>query len=575
MKFTSNNIHTIGYILSLSSIMLVSYSSKAEIFKWKDATGVIQYSDLAPNTNAANPASKQLKALLAAQTMCSADDMPKAVKALKLNNNTKTQVASAIIPANARAQPTTQFANLSLTTSPTINGLTTSTGGLTTITTSTTTTSPTSTTSIINALKTNTATKPTTTTSTTTTPTTTSTSTTTAPTTSTSWIKCADEWATCQFNNSTKTVKFGGGSSWVTKSFTNYASCNSSSFGSDPIPGGSKACYVGGSATTTSVTAPTNTASTITTPTTSTSTSTAPTTTADMSLMPVVNLALMPLRTAGFGTMRIQATTEQPGGNTPDDGAFRVSCDFSHMAKDDPIVFPGQQGKAHLHTFFGNTNTNFASTSESVRTTGNSTCNGGIMNRSAYWAPSMIDTSNGAPLRPRNALMYYKHATVNEVPRGLRMIAGSMSSTGPQEHEWFECNEQYASRKSNLVSCGKGGLVSQSITFPDCWNGTALDSADHKSHMAYSTNGVCAATHPKKIPTLSMLVYYPVTTDAGTSKWRLSSDMYPTSLPAGYSSHADFMMGWDEAVHKTWVSRCINTKLDCHAHLLGDGRTYY
>ncbi|HYN53197.1 MAG TPA: DUF1996 domain-containing protein, partial [Methylotenera sp.] len=411
-----------------------------------------------------------------------------------------------------------------------------------------------------------------------------------APTTTTvTWTKCADEWATCQFTNSTKTVKYGGGTSWLTKSFTNYASCNSSSFGGDPLPGGSKACYVSGTATTTTVattpttttTTPTTTTTTptttTTTPTTTTTTPTTTTTTptASMSLMPVVNLALVPARALGFSDMRIRATTEQPGGTTPDNGAFRVSCGYSHMLKDDPIVFPNQQGAAHLHTFFGNTNVNFASTSESVRTSGNSTCNGGIMNRSAYWVPSMIDTSNAAPLKPRNALMYYKHATVNVVPRGLRMIAGSASSTGPQAHEWFECNEQYASRKSNLVSCGKGGLVSQSITFPDCWNGTSLDSADHKSHMAYSTNGVCAATHPKRIPTLSMIIYYPVTTDAGTSKWRLSSDMYPTSMPAGYSSHADFMMGWDETVHSTWVSRCINSKLDCHAHLLGDGRTYY
>jgi hypothetical protein len=294
-----------------------------------------------------------------------------------------------------------------------------------------------------------------------------------------------------------------------------------------------------------------------------------------MSYMPVVNLALAPSRNIGFPDMRIKTTTDSAAASPDDQGAFRVSCDFSHMLNDDPIVFPGQQGKAHLHTFFGNTGVNYASTSESVRTTGNSTCNGGIMNRSAYWVPSMIDTASGAPLKPRNALMYYKHGVVIEIPRGLRMIAGSMASTGPQAHEWFECNEQYASRKPNLVSCGKGGLVSVSVTFPECWNGKDLDSTDHKSHMAYSTNGVCPATHPKKIPTLSILTYYPVNTDAGTSKWRLSSDMYPTSSPAGYSSHADFMMGWDEAVHKTFVTKCINAAKDCHAHLIGDGRMYF
>ncbi|HYN54074.1 MAG TPA: DUF4124 domain-containing protein, partial [Methylotenera sp.] len=182
MKLTSNHIQTIGYILSLSGIMLVSNSSKAEIFKWKDANGVIQFSDLAPSANSVKPASNQLKALLAAQTMCSADDMPKAVTALKVNA-TKTQVASAFIPVANNKAPT-QFANLALNT--------------------TTTTTPKSLTSIIQALKVNTAT---------TTPTTTTQFANLA--TTVTWTKCADEWATCQFTNSTKTVKYGGGTSWL------------------------------------------------------------------------------------------------------------------------------------------------------------------------------------------------------------------------------------------------------------------------------------------------------------------------------------------------------------------------
>jgi hypothetical protein len=42
-------------------------------------------------------------------------------------------------------------------------------------------------------------------------------------------------------------------------------------------------------------------------------------------------------------------------------------CRFSHQDADDPTVFPGQAGKSHLHTFFGNTTTGAASTYESLR----------------------------------------------------------------------------------------------------------------------------------------------------------------------------------------------------------------
>jgi hypothetical protein len=295
----------------------------------------------------------------------------------------------------------------------------------------------------------------------------------------------------------------------------------------------------------------------------------------DMSNMPRPNLALVPPLATGFDSLRIRDTTELPGESREDKGAFRVSCDYSHMNNDDAIVYPNEQGRAHLHVYFGNTNVNYLSTAESIRTTGNSTCNGGIMNRTAYWAPAMIDTENGEPLKPRNALLYYKHGKVQEIPRGLKMIAGDMKSDSAQPHEWFECNEKYTSRRPYLVSCNKGGLLTVSVTFPDCWNGKDLDSADHKSHMAYSANGRCSGSHSKKLPTLSILIYYPVTRDTGTSNWRLSSDNYPKDKRAGYSSHSDFIMGWDEDFHKAWVDNCINATKDCHAHLIGDGRAFY
>ena len=65
------------------------------------------------------------------------------------------------------------------------------------------------------------------------------------------------------------------------------------------------------------------------------------------------------------------------------------------MAFDDPIVYPGQVGKSHLHVFFGNTGANANSTAASIAGSGNSTCDGGTVNRSAYWVPALIDTRSG------------------------------------------------------------------------------------------------------------------------------------------------------------------------------------
>ena len=41
---------------------------------------------------------------------------------------------------------------------------------------------------------------------------------------------------------------------------------------------------------------------------------------------------------------------------------FVSSCTFTHRAPDDPIVFFGQPGASHDHSFVGNTSTNASST---------------------------------------------------------------------------------------------------------------------------------------------------------------------------------------------------------------------
>ena len=72
---------------------------------------------------------------------------------------------------------------------------------------------------------------------------------------------------------------------------------------------------------------------------------------------------------------------EAPHASPDTVGAFRFTCLSGQLLKDDPIVYPGQPGKSHLHAFFGNTGINANSTATSIATTGNSTCRGGTVNR--------------------------------------------------------------------------------------------------------------------------------------------------------------------------------------------------
>ena len=257
------------------------------------------------------------------------------------------------------------------------------------------------------------------------------------------------------------------------------------------------------------------------------------------------------------------------------------------MAKDDPIVYPGQPGMSHLHVFFGNTATNAFSTAETIRTQGNSTCRGGVSNRSSYWIPAMIDTTTGAPLTPDEPIFYYKQgyvispsSAIQKLPEGLRMIAGDASNATASGGAWrYACLDKTFMRVLNdgkqIPVCPAGSVSLQiEVFFPQCWDGRNLDSPDHKSHMAYPVQFKCPSTHPVALPEITFVVGYPL--GAGnTTKWRLSSDTYPANLPAGYSMHADWFNGWKRDVSDSWAKNCIEKSLDCGAHLVGDGRELY
>jgi hypothetical protein len=255
------------------------------------------------------------------------------------------------------------------------------------------------------------------------------------------------------------------------------------------------------------------------------------------------------------------------------------------MNFDDPIVYPGQPGRAHLHAFFGNTGVNGNSTASSIASTGNSTCRGGTVNRSSYWVPAMIDTRDGTPVRPLESHFYYKTgyggvipSTVQSMPPGLRMIAGDAQNASPGNQfasSAFDYSCHFAGVKSRgIPNCAVGDELWQHIYFPQCWDGVNLDSPDHKSHMSYPTRpgGGCPASHPVPLPEMTFNIRYAVTESNSTLRWRLSSDNYSSSLPGGYSAHGDWFNGWRPEVMDAFVRNCNRPAVDCRSHLLGDGR---
>ena len=279
---------------------------------------------------------------------------------------------------------------------------------------------------------------------------------------------------------------------------------------------------------------------------------------------------------------------------SPDDmGNFRMICGAGQISYDDPIVYPGQPGKSHLHQFYGNLGANANSNYESLRSSGNSTCgdpnNPAAVNRSGYWMPAMLDGA-GHVVKPEYVAIYYKRQPASSpectpgnpafigtcvgIPTGIRfitgynMIAGNMGDA----HPFYYCqdgdNGSTAKAASSALQndmpsviplCPVGrpsdaehswpGLLGRQesrYTRPSqprfAWRLMFGTRATNQSHYR------CDAAHPYHIPQMTLMAFYAVDANFEAGKWHLSSDEMVPGAVAGTTFHADYWEAWSPVV---------------------------
>jgi Domain of unknown function (DUF1996) len=222
----------------------------------------------------------------------------------------------------------------------------------------------------------------------------------------------------------------------------------------------------------------------------------------------------------------------------PRPGFFVVSCPFSHRNNDDPIVFPGEPGRSHDHSYFGNTSVDAHSTPASLRG-GETTCSIAA-DAAGYWTPTLY--VGRRPVVPYLVIAYYGRRTpgaVKPFPADLRMVAGNANARRPQRLSvvsWSCGGVGPARRSARIPRCPPSQPLRYTVEFPNCWNGRDTDSPDHTSHVAYSQRGQCPASHPVAMVKLVLTLYYTgVPVGAQLSSGKLGG-------------HADFMNGWDQDV---------------------------
>jgi uncharacterized protein DUF1996 len=237
---------------------------------------------------------------------------------------------------------------------------------------------------------------------------------------------------------------------------------------------------------------------------------------------------------------------------------FVSQCRFSHRNTDDPIIYPGQPGKSHDHTFIGNDTTTAFSTLDTMLG-GKSSCRR-AGDTAAYWAPTLV-SAKGEAITPRAASVYYRRRTLDPVqafPSGFKMIAGNSKATAPQSLTvtYWDCGPLAAARPSSTIPTCPDAMkrgVALHVQFPNCWDGINLDSPDHQSHTAYAMAGRCPADHPVALPTIQVNLRYPAGGGPGLV------------LASGgqFSGHADFFNAWNQQQLGTLVNDCLNALRHC------------
>ena len=292
--------------------------------------------------------------------------------------------------------------------------------------------------------------------------------------------------------------------------------------------------------------------------------------------------------------------TKAAGVNGEDQqGAFRTECVYSHLLYDDPLLYPGQTGAAHLHLFWGNTAANAQSTAQSLPELGDGSCAGGPLNRSAYWMPAVLDGQRRAVI-PYQILVYYKTGYFEPVSEIKPFPAGFSMIAMPSEHLiQFECyldglsgtptpTELFVGQTfQSMTPCiGKDDMIQAVIRFPSCWNG-GDDPIDHTAHVTYNssiaasgrvtdTKAACPESHPIPLPQVTYQIRFEI--DDTLGDWCLSSDLeHGAHVPTGCGSslHADFMTGWNPDVLNGFIEGCLRAFRNCQTISLGQpGNTY-
>ncbi|MDQ0490619.1 hypothetical protein QO019_005502 [Streptomyces thermodiastaticus] len=275
-------------------------------------------------------------------------------------------------------------------------------------------------------------------------------------------------------------------------------------------------------------------------------------------------------------------------------GTFTSECGVNENGvfnSDNVIAAPGvSNGAHHFHDYIGNQATN-AFVSDDELTRAETSCQDQRDKSSYYWpvlrlqngteeqdaqSPGGgIEGNAGEIVTPKDVTLTFvgnPKAKVTAMPRLLRIITGDAKSfvNGPANANasWSCTGFEDRQLKDKYPLCPEGSDVVRSFAFQSCWDGRNIDSANHRTHMAFTdAEGNCPAGF-QPIPQLVQRIVYdvdaPSLEDGGKTVPLFAVDSFPEQLHKPITDHGDFINVFEEDLMNEMVD-CINEGRTCGA----------
>ncbi|MER6789820.1 DUF1996 domain-containing protein [Streptomyces sp. NPDC000658] len=298
----------------------------------------------------------------------------------------------------------------------------------------------------------------------------------------------------------------------------------------------------------------------------------------------------------------VQPSQQNPDpASGPSRGTFTSSCGVNANGlfnSDNVIVAPGvSNGAHHFHDYIGNQSNNaFASDGDLAKAETSCVDQG---DKSTYYWPVLrlqngdqerdagspgggVEGNAGKIVTAKDVTLTFvgnPRSQVTAMPRLLRIITGDakafVNGTANANASWSCTGFEDRQLKDKYPLCPAGSDVVRTFRFQSCWDGANIDSANHRTHVAFAAADGSCPNGFKAVPQLVQRIVYdvdaPSLQDGGRTTPLFAVDSFPEQLHKPVTDHGDFINVFDDNLMREMVD-CINQGRTCGAGTKpGDG----